>query len=388
MPASASITSVRPAWSATIPRPAADGTAEAEGEAQHDARRRPGAARQHALGQHDRDPEVGVEREADRSTEPERGHLAGDREQGDQREERGHAADDDGAGAVSVGQAPADQRAGGPRREEQRERRVPGSRRHVQVADEPDRDERQEAVPHGGAGDDHGREHRERAPVVVGGRAPGRRGGPRRRRGGNEPRTDRPEQERGERRDDRDEERSSQPERRHPGRHDDGADDEARVPSDRVEAHARRRPRAGHERDVARPLGMEGRDTDASDDDGAERRGIAAGDPDEGDADAADEHARGHEPGALHSIRGVAEQRLDDRRADGQREQERRRAGVGEPAVRDQKRQERGNGALAEVARHVPGGDRRERAPVSADGRGECVGIGRHVAPRYRTGCG
>jgi hypothetical protein len=54
--------------------------------------------------------------------------------------------------------------------------------------------------------------------------------------------------------------------------------------------------------------------------------------------------------------------------------------GVGEPAVRDQKREERGNGALAEVARHVPGGDRRERAPVS--GRpGEC-GTVRHVAPR------
>jgi hypothetical protein len=32
--------------------------------------------------------------------------------------------------------------------------------------------------------------------------------------------------------------------------------------------------------------------TPMPDDDGAERRGIAAGEPDEGDADAADEHAR------------------------------------------------------------------------------------------------
>ena len=167
---------------------------------------------------------------------------------------------------------------------------------------------------------------------------PGWRGGPGRGGGSHEPRPDRPQKERREGRDHRDEERAAKPERGDAGRDDDRADDEAGVAADRVEAHARRRPRAGDERDVARALGMEGRHADAADDDGGQRRGIGAGDPGERDPDAADEHAGGHEPGALHPVRGMAEERLDDRRADGERQQERRRAGVGEPAVADQER--------------------------------------------------
>ncbi len=124
---------------------------------------------------------------------------------------------------------------------------------------------------------------------------------------------------------------------------------------------------------------MEGGDADSAADDGGQGGGIAARDPDKRDSDAADEHADGHEPGAVHPVRRMAEERLDDRGADGEREEERRRGGVGEAAVANQVGQERGDGALAEIAREVAGGDRRERAPVGPDGGRERVDVRGHA---------
>ena len=75
--------------------------------------------------------------------------------------------------------------------------------------------------------------------------------------------------------------------------------------------------------------------------------------PGAGDPDRRERHADRHQPRERQPVRDRAEQRLDDRGADRDHQQQRAGGAVGVAALGDQERDQRGNGALTQIRRGV-----------------------------------
>ena len=73
----------------------------------------------------------------------------------------------------------------------------------------------------------------------------------------------------------------------------------------------------------------------------------------EADAERRERHAHRHQPGQREAVRERAERGLDDRRAHGHEQQKGADRAVGISAFRDQERDQRGHGALAEIRDRV-----------------------------------
>jgi hypothetical protein len=150
----------------------------------------------------------------------------------------------------------------------------------------------------------------------------------------------------------------------HERRHERGPEREARVPADREVAHAAAALGPRDEPRVARALGMERRDPQSAEHQHGHEQRVGLHEPGEPDADAADRHAGGQQHGAAEAVGPQAEQRLHQRRADRRGGDERRRRGQAHPALGDQERQQRGDGALAQIHAAVSRRQQRDAAAL------------------------
>ena len=227
--------------------------------------------------------------------------------------------------------------------------------------------ERLEGEEGGGAGDRGGHEARERPPGVC---REGRvaRGGPAGcpRSIGTSPEVPEPREQQ-----DADgqtgkceQRRGPQTEGGHERRHERGPEREARVAAHREVAHATTAVPPGDEPRVPRPLGMERRDPQAAQHQHGHEQRVRLHQPGRADADAPDRDAGRQQHGTPEPVGPQAEQRLHQRGADRRRGDERRRRGEAQPALGDQERQQRGNGALAQIHAPVPRGQHRDAAGV------------------------
>ena len=142
------------------------------------------------------------------------------------------------------------------------------------------------------------------------------------------------------------------PRRDDDGRHDRPQGDSRLAPHGK-DAHGRGLPVAGVVVDEPRPLGVEGRNADAAQDDHRDGKPVIGQQGAEGHSEAGHADPRGDEPGLRQPVGVEAEEGLDDGGGDAQGSNEPGGGRVAQTVFGDQKGQQRRHGPMVEVREQV-----------------------------------